>query len=329
MRAILCRDQGGPEVLTVGTVDTPPCGSEEVRIRVRATAVNRADLLQRRGHYPPPPGASPILGLECAGEIMAVGAQAAPWKVGDKVMALLTGGGYAEEAVAHKNAVMPMPAALSVEEAGAFPETFLTAFSNIFMLGQAQAGQRVLIHGGTSGVGTAALALCREAGVIPFVTAGTDAKCARCLDLGAQGAINYRTTPDWGARLRELTHHEGVDIILDSIGGQYLEANVRALRLEGRLVIIGLMGGRSAELPLDVLLGKRLQVLGSTLRSRSPAAKGEIVRAFLGQFGAALEAGRLRPILHRTVSLEQVAEAHACMHESTHVGKLALRGFAS
>jgi len=326
MRAIVCKGHGGPEVLTLGEVPAPACGEEDVRIRVRGTAVNRADLVQCQGHYPPPADASPLLGLECAGEIIQVGPNATPWKVGDQVMALLPGGGYAEEAVAHKGSIMPLPKVFTDVEGGAFPEAFLTAFSNLFMLGEATTGTRVLIHGGSSGVRTSALALCREASITAFVTAGSDTKCDQCVTLGAKAALNYKTT-DWSSRVRDLTDGLGVDVILDCVGAKYLEANIQALRTEGKLLIIGLMGGRSAPLPLDQLLMRRLTVRGSTLRSRSLAAKAGIVEAFSQQFGSALAKGRLRPVIDSTYHIEDIALAHEKMQGSTHVGKLALRGF--
>src|SRR5215813_1507337 len=229
MRAIVVREPGDERVLVLGEVASPPLGETDVRIRVRATAVNRADLLQRQGFYPPPPGASPILGLECAGEVAEVGARVTGVVPGQRVMALLAGGGYAEEAVVDEGSVLPVPPGMSDEEAGAFPEVFLTAFSNLFMpgLGALAPGESALVHGGGGGVGTAAIQLLREAGARCFVTAGSDAKCRRCEALGATEAINYRTT-DFAARSRELTVG-GVDVILDHIGAAYFEKNVAAL----------------------------------------------------------------------------------------------------
>lgn len=324
MRAIVFDEPGPESVLKIAEVAAPAIGPEEVRIRVRATAVNRADLAQRQGMYPPPPGASPILGLECAGEVIEVGRDAAEWHRGERVMALLAGGGYAEEVAAHAGSVMRVPAALSDVEAGALPEVFLTAFLNIFQLGAPPPGGRVLVHGGGSGVGTAAISLCKEAGLRVLVTAGSEEKCARCRAHGADVAINYRDGA-FARAVLDATEGQGVDVVLDCIGGPYLAPNLECLATDGRLVIIGLMGGMSAELNLPALLMRRLHVIGSTLRARSAISKAAIVRAFLDRFGAALDAGRLRPVVDRVLPLEQAADAHRAVQASEHFGKLALR----
>jgi len=324
MKAIVFDSPGAEEVLQIGAAPPPALGPHDLRIRVRATAVNRADLLQRQGMYPPPPGASPILGLECAGEVAEVGAAVVGWTVGDRAMALLAGGGYAEEAVVHAGSAMHVPAVLSFEEAGALPEVFLTAFLNLFMLGGARSGGSALVHGGGSGVGTAAIRLLAEAGVRSLVTAGSAEKCQRCRDLGAAVAINYRDG-DFAAKVREATDGRGVDVVLDHIGGKYLAGNIECLAVDGRLVIIGLVGGAKAEINLAMLLLRRLQVIGSTLRTRSVADKAEIVARFLEQFGAALAAGRIKPIIDRVFPLEQAAEAHRVVQSSVHFGKVVLR----
>jgi len=325
MRAILVREPGDERVLVVGDAPRPPLGAADVRIRVRTAGVNRADLLQRQGLYPPPPGASPILGLECAGELIEVGPAAHGLAPGQRVMALLAGGGYAEEAVVHHGSVLPVPDGMTDEEAGGFPEVFLTAFSNLFMprLGHLAPGETALVHGGGGGVGTAAIRLLREAGHRVIVTAGSEAKCRRCLELGATAAIDYRTE-DFAARARELTGG-GVDVILDHIGARYLAANLAALAPGGRLVEIGLMGGAAAELNLAQLLLRRLAVIGSTLRSRSNEDKAAIVEGFRARFGAALARGALRPVVDRVLPLEQAAEAHRLMQASEHFGKIVLR----
>ena len=324
MRAIIFDHPGDESVLHIGAAPRPDIGPDDLRIRVRATAVNRADLLQRQGMYAPPPGASPILGLECAGEVIEVGSNARGWSVGERVMALLPGGGYAEEAVVHAGSVMRVPAVLSDAEAGALPEVFLTAFLNIFMLGEVAAGGSVLVHGGGSGVGTAAISLCRAAGVKILVTAGSAAKCERCLAHGADVAINYREG-DFAPKVEEATGGAGVNVVLDSIGARYLEGNLAALGVDGRLVIIGLMGGMRAEMDLARLMLKRLRVIGSTLRTRSPAEKAAIVAAFLERFAAPLAAGTLRPVLDRVLPLAQAGEAHRIMKASEHFGKIGLR----
>ena len=326
MRAILVREPGDERVLIVGDAPRPPLGPADVRIRVRAAGVNRADLLQRQGLYPPPAGASPILGMECAGEVIEVGPEARGFAPGQRVMALLAGGGYAQEAVVHFGSVLPVPDGMTDEEAGGFPEVFLTSFSNLFMprLGHLAAGDTALVHGGGGGVGTAAILLLREAGHRVIVTAGSEAKCRRCLELAATAAIDYRTE-DFAARARELTGGRGVDVILDHIGGRYLAANLAALAPGGRLVEIGLMGGATAELNLAQLLLRRLAVIGSTLRSRSNADKAAIVEGFRARFGAALARGALRPVIDRVLPLEQAAEAHRLMQASEHFGKIVLR----
>lgn len=326
MRAITIREPGDERVLAWDEVPPPALGAEDLRIRVRTTAVNRADLLQRQGLYPPPPGASPVLGLECAGEVIELGPEARGFSRGQRVMALLPGGGYAEEAVAHQGSTLPVPEGMSDEEAGAFPEVFLTAFSNLFMpgLGALQAGDTALVHGGGGGVGTAAILLLRESGNPCLVTAGSDDKCGRCLALGATAAINYRSE-DFAARARELTGGSGVSVVLDHIGARYLAGNLAALVPGGRLVLIGLMGGATAELSLAELLVRRLALIGSTLRARSVAGKAAIVAAFRARFGAALAAGRLRPVIDRVLPLPEAAAAHRLMQASEHFGKIVLR----
>ena len=281
-----------------------------LRIEVHATAVNRADLLQAAGRYPPPPGASEILGLECAGVVR---------ETGERVMALLAGGGYAEAVVVDEGSVMRVPDVLSMEEAAAIPEVFLTAFLNIFMLARAQRGETVLIHGGGSGVGTAATTLCKLAGMRVIVTAGSAEKCGRCLEHGADVAINYKDE-DFVEKAR------GANVILDHIGALYLPRDLDALATGGRIVIIGSMGGsRSADVDVTQLLGKRAQIIGSTLRARPVEEKAEIVSAFLARFGDDLNAGRIRPVIHTVMPLSQWKEAHRLMESSEHFGKIVLR----
>jgi tumor protein p53-inducible protein 3 len=324
MKAIIVDTPGAEDVLKIGETPPPQLGPEDIRIRVRATAVNRADLLQRQGMYPPPAGASPIIGLECAGEVSEVGGAVHGWKVGDRAMALLPGGGYAEEAVVHHGSAMHVPLALSFEEAGALPEVFLTSFLNIFMLGEITPGGAALIHGGGSGVGTASITLLKEAGMRALVTAGSDEKCQRCRAHGADVAINYRSG-DFAPQVREATGGNGVDVVLDSIGGRYLAANLECLALDGRLVIIGLIGGAKADINLAMLLLRRLRVIGSTLRTRSVADKAAIVSRFLDRFGEAVNAGRIKPVIDRVLPLEQAAEAHRVVQSSVHFGKVVLR----
>lgn len=324
MKAIVFDQPGDESVLHMGDVERPKLGAQDIRIRVHGTAVNRADLLQRMGLYPPPAGASSILGLECAGEVIEVGSEVSAWGVGDRAMALLAGGGYAEEAVVHAGSAMRVPPALSFEEAGALPEVYLTAFLNIFLLGGVESGGSVLVHGGGSGVGTAAIQLCREAGVRILVTAGSEEKCQQCRKLGADLAINYRSG-DFSVAVKEATGGAGVDVVLDCIGAKYLSSNLSVLSNDGRLVIIGLMGGVKTEINLAALLTRRLQVIGSTLRTRSAEDKASIVKAFLERFGEALEGGRLRPVIYRVLPLERAADAHRLVQSSEHFGKVALK----
>jgi len=326
MRAIVVTEPGDESVLRIADVPSPVLGPADVRIRVRTTAVNRADLLQRQGLYPPPPGASPILGLECAGDVAEMGPEARGFSPGERVMALLPGGGYAEEAVVHHTAAMRVPDAMPDEEAGGLPEVFLTAFSNLFMpgLGAIAAGESALVHGGGGGVGTAAILLLREAGLACFVTAGSDEKCRECVALGATAAINYRTE-DFAERVQTLTDRRGVDVVLDHIGASYLAKNLAALAPGGRLVLIGLMGGAHGEISLGQLLMRRLAVIGSTLRGRSIPEKARIVDAFRTRFADALATRRLRVPIDRVFPLEQASEAHRLMQSSAHFGKIVLR----
>jgi putative PIG3 family NAD(P)H quinone oxidoreductase len=317
MRCVLLDAFGDESLLRVGDAPAPACGTRDVRIRVRAAGVNRADLLQRQGHYPPPPGASEILGMECAGEIVAVGEEVDGWRVGERVMALIPGGGYAEEAVADAGSLMRVPDVLSDAEAGALPEVFLTVFLNVFLLAQAKRGEMLLVHGGGSGIGTAAILLGKLAGLRVAVTAGSREKCERCLALGADVAINYNEE-DFVEKAR------GADVILDHIGARYMPRDLEALAVGGRVVVIGGMGGqKSAEVSVEQLLRKRLQIIGSTLRARPAAEKGALVTAFLERFGDDLNAGRVRPVIDRAFPLEQVAEAHRAM-AADHFGKIVL-----
>ncbi|MBY0278821.1 NAD(P)H-quinone oxidoreductase [Candidatus Binatia bacterium] len=326
MQAIVIREPGDEDVMQIGEAPDPAAGPEDVTIRVHASAVNRADLLQRRGFYPPPPGASAILGLECAGVVEAIGS-AVPggrFAVGDRVMALLAGGGYAQRVAVHHGSVMRVPAALDLVAAGGFPEVYLTAYLNLFMLGGIARGGSALVHGGGSGVGTAAIQLLREAGAEVYVTAGSDEKCRRCVEMGATAAINYRSE-DFAERIQQLTGKRGVDAVLDSIGGPYFAGNVASLATGGRLVIIGLTGGAAAEINLATLMLKRLHVVGSTLRARSFAEKAEIVASFVARFGDALAAGRLGVVVDRVLPLAEAPAAHRLVAASEHFGKVVLK----
>lgn len=316
-------EPGDESVLRVAEVPNPACGPGEVRIRIAAAGVNRADLLQRRGLYPPPPGASEILGLECAGTVSELGAGVGDVAVGQPVMALLTGGGYAEEVVAPAGCVMAIPDRLTASEAGGVPEVFITAFLNLFLVGGLEPGATALVHGGSGGVGTAAIQLIRAAGGRIVVTAGSDERCRRCLALGADAAVNYREQ-DFVAVARELTADRGVEVVLDCVGAPYLDRHLEVLATNGRLVVIGLQGGSRAELDLSRLMRRRASVHGSTLRARPVAEKGRIIRAFLERFGVHLADGRIRPIIDRTYSFEQAAEAHRALADGEIFGKIVL-----
>ncbi len=324
MKAVLVDESGDERSLRLGEAPDPKLAPGELRIQVAATALNRADVLQRRGLYPPPPGASPILGLECAGTVSEVAPDVEGWRVGERAMALLAGGGYAEQVAVSAGSAMRVPERLSLEEAAAVPEVFLTAFLNLFQLGGLPEGGSALVHGGGSGVGTAAIQLVKEAGARILVTAGSRDKCERCRVLGADVAVDYREE-DFLEAVRAATDARGVDVVLDSIGAPYLERNLKSLAVGGRLVLIGLMGGAKAELALGILLARRLQILGSTLRSRPPRDKAEIVAAFEARFGPALREGRIRPVVDRVLPLAQASEAHRLLEASEHFGKIVLR----
>lgn len=310
--------------MKLGEAPAPPMRPGSLRIRVAATAVNRADLLQRQGLYPPPAGESEILGLECAGEVTEMARDVAGWNIGDRAMALLGGGGYAEEAVVAAGCAMRVPDRLSLEEAAAVPEVFLTVFLNLFQLAGLRDGGSALVHGGGSGIGTAAIQLVKAVGGTILVTAGSDRKCARCLELGADLAVNYRTA-DFAQACREATDGRGVDVVLDSIGAPYLEKNLASLAVGGRLVLIGLMGGPSAEISLAQLLARRLQVIGSTLRGRPIEEKSAITAAFEGRFGPMLAAGTIGPVIDRILPLREAPAAHRVVKASEHFGKVVLR----
>lgn len=324
MKAVLFDAPGDESVLRIGETEAPAMRPGAIRIRVAATALNRADLLQRQGLYPPPAGASPLLGLECSGEVVEVGEGVEGFSIGDRVMALLAGGGYAEEVVVDAGSAMHVPQSIDLVEAAALPEVLLTVYLNVFDLGGLTEGGWLLVHGGGSGIGTAAIQLARAAGAHVVITAGSDAKCKRCLEIGADAALDY-TRGDFADGVLEATSGRGVDVVLDSIGAPYLESNLRVLATGGRLVIIGLMGGAKAEIGLGQLLVRRLSVIGSTLRTRSEAEKARIVLGLLDRFGKALAEGRVRPVIDRVLPLAEVAEAHRVMKASSHFGKIVLQ----
>lgn len=323
MLAVRIREPGGPEVLEPVRMPVPRPGPGEVLIRVAAAGVNRPDVLQRRGGYPPPPGASELPGLEVAGVVVETGEGASRFRPGDAVCALLAGGGYAEYAVAPEPQVLPVPRGLSMIEAAAVPETFFTVWTNVFERGRLQAGESFLVHGGSSGIGTTAIQLARAFGARVFTTVGNEEKKRFCEELGAERAILYRSE-DFVAVVKELTGGRGVDVVLDMVGGDYVPRNLEALALEGRLVQIAWLKGSKVSADFARLMVKRLWWTGSTLRPRSVEEKGRIARAVEEQVWPLLESGRVRPVIYRTFRLEEAAEAHRVMESSGHIGKLVL-----
>jgi putative PIG3 family NAD(P)H quinone oxidoreductase len=323
MRAVTLPSYGGPEVLTLAEVPEPEIAAGEVLVDVTATAVNRADTLQRMGFYNPPPGASPYPGLECSGRIAALGAEVAGWQVGDEVCALLSGGGYAERVAVPAGQLLPVPAGVSLVDAAALPEVTCTVWSNVFQLAALRPGEVFLVHGGTSGIGTMALQLAARHGARALCTVGSAEKAARAEELGAERAIRYRDE-DFVEVVRSMTHDGGADVILDNMGAKYLGRNVEALGVNGRLVVIGMQGGTRAELDLAALMHKRAAVHATSLRARPPEEKAAIVESVLAGVWPAIELGEVRPVVDRVLPLEQAAEAHRLLEESNHIGKILL-----
>jgi NADPH2:quinone reductase len=325
VKAIVLDGFGGPEVLKLGDADDPVAAPGRVLIRVHATSVNRPDAVQRQGNYPPPPGESPLLGLECAGTVAAVGPDVSGFSIGERVFALLGGGGYAELAAAHAGHVMRLPPNLSFEQAASICETYLTAYMNLFLYARLVDGETVLVHGGGGGVATAAMQLVKtlQPKTRVLVTAST-AKVERVAALGADAVIDYKKGDFADAVLRH-TDKRGADVILDHLGGLYLAQNVRALAVGGRLALIGVMGGRKAELDLGSVLTKRLSILGSVLRPRPVAEKAAIIRAFEHEALPHFASGKIAPLIHHVYPLAEAAEAHRAMEASEHFGKLVLR----
>jgi len=323
MIAIEIREPGEPDVLVPVERPMPVPAADEVLIRVAAAGVNRPDIFQRRGRYAPPPGASDIPGLEVSGAIAAVGPGVTGWRVGDDVCALVTGGGYAEYCAAPAPQCLPVPRGMAVVTAAAIPETFFTVWTNVFQRGRLRQGESILIHGGSSGIGTTAIQLAQTRGSRVFATAGSAEKCAACERLGAERCINYRDG-DFVAVVRELTGGRGVDVILDMVGGEYFARNIDALAMEGRLVEIATLHGVKAEVNLQTIMGRRLTITGSTLRPRPVAEKGAIAAELREHAWPLLESGVVKPIVHATFPLRDAAAAHRVMESSTHIGKLLL-----
>jgi putative PIG3 family NAD(P)H quinone oxidoreductase len=323
MQAIEIAEAGGPEVLRISDFPVPEPGDGEVLIKVIAAGVNRPDVMQRLGLYPPPPGAPDIPGLEVAGTVAALGPNASGVQEGDSVCALVIGGGYAEYCVAPASLCLAVPETLTMVQAAAIPETFFTVWTNVFDRGRLTGGESLLVHGGSSGIGTTAIQLAKAFGSTVYVTAGSEEKCQACLELGADAAINYREE-DFVERISELTKERGVDVILDMIGGDYLPRNLKSLAVEGRVVQIALQGGAKVEMNLLPIMLKRLTLTGSTLRPRTVAQKAMIAHSLREKIWPLLVSGKVHPVIHATFPLAQASEAHRMMESSQHIGKIVL-----
>ncbi|XP_052883937.1 uncharacterized protein LOC108450462 isoform X1 [Gossypium arboreum] len=323
MKAIVITTGGGPEVLQLQQVEDPELKDDDVLIKVEATALNRADTLQRKGSYPPPKGASPYPGLECSGTIQAVGKNVLGWRVGDQVCALLSGGGYAEKVAVPAGQVLPIPLGVSLKEAAGLPEVACTVWSTVFMMSRLSAGETFLVHGGSSGIGTFAIQIAKSKGATVFVTAGNEEKLAFCKRLGADLCINYKTE-DFVAHVKEETGGKGVDVILDCIGAAYLQRNLDSLNFDGRLCIIGLQGGAVTEIKLNTLFPKRLTVQGAALRPRNPENKAMVVNEVEKNVWPEIVAGKVKPIIYKSFPLSEAVEAHKLMESNEHIGKILL-----
>ena len=325
MTVVTHGDGGPPEVLTASTAPLPQPKPDEVLIRVLATGVNRPDVAQRKGEYPPPPGASPLIGLETAGEVVAAGAEVTDWKPGDRVCALTNGGAYAEYCTAPASQCLPWPKGFDAIRAAALPETFFTVWANLFGHGRLAAGETVLIHGGTSGIGVTAIQLAKAFGATVIATAGSADKRKACLELGADHAIDYRTQ-DFVEEVKRATGGKLANVVLDMVGADYFNRNLKCLAMDGRLVIIAFLGGfEVAKADLRPVMTRRLTVTGSTMRPRTTAQKAEIARALREKVWPLLDAGRVAPPIHKVFPLQEAAAAHALMESSTHIGKIMLK----
>ena len=323
MTAVAISTPGGPEVLKATNMPTPKAGAGQVLVKVAAAGVNRPDVQQRLGAYPPPPGHSPLPGLEIAGEVAEVGANVTRWRVGDKVCALVNGGGYAQYAIAEETAALPIPSGLDMTQAGAVPETFFTVWNNVFERGGLQAGEWFLVHGGSSGIGTTAIQLAKAFGAKVLATAGSADKCQACLDLGADRAINYKTE-DFVAVCKDATGGKGVNVTLDMVGGDYTEKNIIAATDDGRIVQIATLGGADVKFNISRLMVKRVTLTGSTLRPRTREVKAGFARALETKVWPLFGAGKLKVVVDSTFPLAQAADAHRRLETSQHVGKIVL-----
>jgi NADPH:quinone reductase len=323
MKAVEISTPGAPEVLRLAERPVPAPKANEILIKVAAAGVNRPDVMQRMGRYPVPPDASDLPGLEVAGEVVAAGSSTKAFKRGDKVCALVHGGGYAEYCVAPEVQALPVPKGLSMAEAASLPETFFTVWGNVYDRGRLAPGETLLVQGGSSGIGVTAIQMAAATGNRVFATAGSDEKVAACVRLGAEKAFNYKTQ-DWVAEVRAATGGRGVDVILDMVGGDYVPRELKCLAEEGRLVFIAYLRGPKAELDIDALMRRRLTITGSTLRPRSAEFKGYLARNLRDKIWPLIEAGRIKPQVFKTFPLEQAAEAHRLMESSQHIGKIVL-----
>lgn len=323
MRYIHISKYGGPEVMEINEGQVPDPGKGEVLIKVHAAGVNRPDVMQRQGLYPPPPGASPILGLEVAGEVMATGKDVSAWSVMDRVCALTNGGGYAEYAAVPAGQCLPVPASLTLEEAAALPETFFTVWSNVFDRAKLQPSETFLVHGGSSGIGIAAIQMAKSLGSKVFTTAGSREKCAACQRVGADIAINYHQQ-DFVKVLKEVTDGKGVDVILDIVGGDYVARNLELAAKDGRVVSLSFINGSRVEIDMMHIMLKRLIVTGSTLRPRSAEAKASIAKKLRAQIWPLIESRKIKPLIAARFPLENAAESHILMESSKHIGKIIL-----
>jgi NADPH2:quinone reductase len=323
MRAVEIAKPGGPEVLTPVERAVPQPKPHEILVKVAAAGVNRPDVLQRMGLYAVPPDASDLPGLEIAGTVAAVGADVKTWKVGDQVCALTHGGGYAEYCVTPEVQALPAPKGLSMTEAASLPETFFTVYSNVFDRGALKAGEVFLVQGGSSGIGVTAIQIAAAMGHRVFATAGSDEKCAACVKLGAEKAFNYKTQ-DWAEELKKATDGKGVNVILDMVGGDYVPKELKSLAVDGRLVMIAFLRGMKAEVDLSVVMAKRLQITGSTLRPRTVEFKGQVAKSLRERVWPLVEAGKIKPVIYKTFPLAEASEAHKLMETSQHIGKIVL-----
>jgi NADPH2:quinone reductase len=324
MKAIVITHPGGPEVLQMVERPIPEYSANEVLVKVAAAGINRPDVSQRKGHYPPPSGASPdIPGLEIAGTVIEAGANVTRWKTGDKICALVTGGGYAEYCNVPEGQCLPIPGNLSFIEAASLPETFFTVWSNVFDRGALKKGESLLVHGGSSGIGVAAIQMAKALGSTVFVTAGTEEKCRFCESLGAAKAVNYKTE-NFAEVIKQITNGKGVDVILDMIGGDYTSNNIKSLAYDGRLVLINMMMGKDVQVDLSLVMMKRLTITGSTLRARDAAFKAGIAQKLEKNIWPLLASERIKPIINKVFQASEAAEAHRLMESSEHIGKIVL-----